>query len=124
LNIERMNQASELLKKNEDFTSFSKVHTQVNNFICHISEASWEKNGDEIVFTITANRFLRNMVRAIVGTMLDIGLERLSLEDFQKIIEQKNRCEAGISVPAHALFLTDVRYNWCDILLDDYEMDR
>jgi tRNA pseudouridine38-40 synthase len=119
-----MNQAADILKKNEDFTSFSKVHTQVNNFICHISEAFWEMKGDDLVFTITANRFLRNMVRAIVGTLLDVGLEKLTLEDFQNIIEQKNRCEAGISAPAHALFLTDVRYNWNEILPDNEETDR
>ena len=123
LNLEMMNHASELLKNNEDFTSFSKVHTQVNNFICHVLDAKWEKTGDDIIFTVTANRFLRNMVRAIVGTMLDVGLGKISLSDFQTIMEQKNRCEAGISVPAHALFLTDVRYNWHQILLDDYEMD-
>ncbi len=124
LNVEKMNEAAKLLKKNEDFTSFSKVHTQVNNFICHVSEAFWERKGEDVVFTITANRFLRNMVRAIVGTLLDVGLEKMSLEDFQSVIEKKDRCEAGISVPAHALFLTDVRYNWREILLDDYEMDR
>ena len=124
LNLDLMNQATELLKKNEDFTSFSKVHTQVNNFICHISEAFWEMKDNDLVFTITANRFLRNMVRAIVGTLLDVGLEKLTLEDFQNIIEQKNRCEAGISAPAHALFLTDVRYNWNEILLDNEETDR
>lgn len=124
LDLEKMNQAAELLKKNEDFTSFSKVHTQVNNFICHVSEAKWEKKSDDLVFTITANRFLRNMVRAIVGTLLDVGLGKLSLTDFQNIMEQKNRCEAGISVPAHALFLTEVRYNWREILLDDYEVER
>lgn len=124
LDLDKMNQAAELLKKNEDFTSFSKVHTQVNNFICHVTDARWEKKGDDLVFTITANRFLRNMVRAVVGTLLDVGLGKLSLQDFQSIIEQKNRCEAGISVPAHALFLTDVRYNWHEILLDAYEVER
>ncbi len=116
LDIARMNEAAEILLHNEDFTSFSKVHTQVNNFICHISQAQWNKEGNDIVFTITANRFLRNMVRAIVGTLLEVGWGKLSTDDFQKIINQKDRCKAGTSVPAHALFLTEVRYNWSQII--------
>ncbi|MCQ2283455.1 MAG: tRNA pseudouridine(38-40) synthase TruA [Bacteroidales bacterium] len=117
LDVEKMNEASALLLKNEDFTSFSKVHTQVNNFICHVTEAHWTQQGDDLVFTITANRFLRNMVRAIVGTLLDVGLHKISIDDFQNIINQKDRCEAGTSAPAGALFLTDVRYNWNEIIL-------
>lgn len=110
LNIERMNEAAALLLVNEDFTSFSKVHTQVNNFICHISHAQWQLQGNDLVFTITANRFLRNMVRAIVGTLLEVGLGKLTVEDFQNIINQKDRCKAKTSAPACALFLTDVKY--------------
>ncbi|MCR4680584.1 MAG: tRNA pseudouridine(38-40) synthase TruA [Bacteroidales bacterium] len=121
LDVDMMNAAATLLTHNEDFTSFSKVHTQVNNFICHVTYANWEQKGEEIVFTITSNRFLRNMVRAIVGTMLEVGLGRLSVEDFQNIIDQKDRCKAGASAPAHALFLTDVRYNWAEIRIDDNE---
>ena len=124
LDVDLMNQAAELLKKNEDFTSFSKVHTQVNNFICHVSEAVWEKKGDDLVFTITANRFLRNMVRAIVGTLLEVGLGKMSVQDFQKVLDRKDRCEAGTSVPAHALFLTDVRYNEHEILRNDDEIEK
>lgn len=119
LDIEKMNEAAALLLKNEDFTSFSKVHTQVNNFICHVTEARWEQVGDDLVFTISANRFLRNMVRAIVGTLIEVGLGKMSVEKFQDIINQKDRCKAGTSVPACALFLTDVRYNWGSILPSD-----
>ena len=117
--IKRMNEAAALLLENEDFTSFSKVHTQVNNFICHVTHAQWVLEGDDLVFTITANRFLRNMVRAIVGTLLDVGFGKLSVSDFQNIINQKDRCKAGISVPAGALFLTNVRYNWPEIIEDN-----
>lgn len=119
--IERMNEAAALLLENEDFTSFSKVHTQVKNFICHVTHAQWVLEGDDLVFTITANRFLRNMVRAVVGTLLDVGFGKLSVSDFQNIINQKDRCKAGISVPAGALFLTNVRYNWPEIIEDNDE---
>ncbi len=119
--IKRMNEAAALLLENEDFTSFSKVHTQVNNFICHVTHAQWVLEGDDLVFTITANRFLRNMVRAVVGTLLDVGFGKLSVSDFQNIINQKDRCKAGISVPADALFLTNVRYNWPEIIEDNDE---
>lgn len=110
LDVEKMNEAAALLLQNEDFTSFSKVHTQVNNFICHVTEAHWDRVGDDLVFTVTANRFLRNMVRALVGTLLEVGLGKISVEGFQDIINQKDRRAARTSVPAHALFLTKVRY--------------
>lgn len=116
LDVDAMNQAASLLLENDDFTSFSKVHTQVNNFICHVTNAHWHREGDDLIFTISANRFLRNMVRAVVGTLLEVGLGRISIADFQNIIDQKNRCEAGTSVPACALFLTDVRYPWHKLL--------
>lgn len=122
LEVERMNEAAALLCQHEDFTSFSKVHTQVNNFICHVMRAEWEQRDEELVFTITANRFLRNMVRAIVGTLLDVGRGRLTTEEFNQIILEKNRCQAGTSVPACALFLTDVRYTWADILPKQQEI--
>ncbi len=117
LDVEQMNKAAALLLQHEDFTSFSKVHTQVNNFICHVSEAVWHENDGELVFTITANRFLRNMVRAIVGTLLDVGLGKTSVAEFGDIMSQKDRCKAGTSVPACALFLSNVRYNWDEIRL-------
>lgn len=112
LNVELMNKAAQKLLGQHDFTSFSKVHTQVNNFICEVFEASWEESDGMLVFTISANRFLRNMVRAVVGTLLDVGRGKLSLEDFDLIIQQKDRRCAGTSVPAHALFLENVRYNF------------
>lgn len=110
LDVAKMNEAAALLLQNEDFTSFSKVHTQVNNFICHVTEAHWDVIGNELIFTVTANRFLRNMVRALVGTLLEIGMGKISVEGFQDIINKKDRCAARTSVPAHALFLTKVRY--------------
>lgn len=117
LDVKRMNEAAALLLQHDDFTSFSKVNTQVNNFICHVTEAFWQERDGELVFTITANRFLRNMVRAIVGTLLDVGLGKTSVSDFGNIINQKDRCKAGTSVPACALFLSNVRYNWDEIRL-------
>lgn len=110
IDVEKMNEAAALLLQNEDFTSFSKVHTQVNNFICHVTEAHWNRVDDELIFTVTANRFLRNMVRALVGTLLEVGFGKLTIQDFQNIINQKDRCAAKTSVPANALFLTEVRY--------------
>lgn len=111
LEVNKMNEAAQLLLKNEDFTSFSKVHTQVNNMRCHVTHAQWVERDGQLVFEITANRFLRNMVRAIVGTLLLVGKGKITVQDFQDIIEQKNRCKAGDSAPAHALFLEKVRYD-------------
>lgn len=111
LDVNKMNEAAQLLLKNEDFTSFSKVHTQVNNMRCHVTHAQWVERDGQLVFEITANRFLRNMVRAIVGTLLLVGKGKITVQDFQDIIEQKNRCKAGDSAPAHALFLEKVRYD-------------
>jgi pseudouridylate synthase I len=110
LDVDRMNEAASLLLKSEDFTSFSKVHTQVNNMRCHVTHAQWVERDGQLVFEITANRFLRNMVRAIVGTLLLVGKGKITVQDFQDIIEQKDRCKAGDSAPAHALFLENVRY--------------
>jgi tRNA pseudouridine38-40 synthase len=110
LDYDAMNQAAKVLLGEHDFTSFSKVHTDVKTMICTINEAHWDKRGDEWVFTIEANRFLRNMVRAIVGTLVEVGKGNYSVDDFRKIIEAKNRCAAGMSVPACGLFLTEVKY--------------
>jgi len=110
LDVEAMNLAAELLLKTKDFTSFSKVDTDVNNNLCDVKIAFWEQQDELLVFTITANRFLRNMVRAIVGTLLLVGKGKISIADFQEIIQQKNRCKAGVSVPACALFLEGVSY--------------
>lgn len=111
LDIDKMNEAASLLFKYSDFTSFSKLHTDTKTNICHLYEAKWGKNENQLIFTISADRFLRNMVRSIVGTLLDIGRGKTGLNDMIRIIEQKNRSEAGISVPAHALFLHEVKYN-------------
>ena len=112
LDVEAMNLAACFLIGNKDFTSFSKLHTDVHNNFCDVKEALWEQQGEQLVFTITANRFLRNMVRAIVGTLLMVGKEKISTADFQHIMLQKNRCKAGVSVPAHALFLEVVNYDF------------
>ncbi|WP_396146154.1 tRNA pseudouridine(38-40) synthase TruA [Flavobacterium sp.] len=110
LNIELMNEACKELFNHSDFECFSKVHTDVNTFNCKIMEAHWQQNGNKLIFTIAADRFLRNMVRAIVGTMVNIGLEKVSLQEFKQIIECKDRNKAGFSVPAHGLYLTKVEY--------------
>lgn len=109
-NIEKMNDACAIMMRHTDFTSFSKLHTDVKTNNCVIKEAYWQKEGSYLVFTIKADRFLRNMVRAIVGTMVEVGLEKISLEDFNNIIEAKDRCQAGQSVPAKGLFLIDIEY--------------
>lgn len=110
LNIEKMNEACKKLISYTDFTSFSKLHTQVNNNNCKILSASWEKDGDMVVFTIEANRFLRNMVRSIVGTLVEVGIEKISVKEFCEIIEAKDRKRAGASFPAKALFLHNIKY--------------
>jgi tRNA pseudouridine38-40 synthase len=112
LNIELMNEACKILLNHSDFECFSKVNTDVNTFNCKIVKANWQQNNDQLIFTISADRFLRNMVRAIVGTMINIGLEKVSLNDFTKIIESKDRNKAGFSVPAHGLYLTKVEYDY------------
>lgn len=110
LDVEKMNEACKILFEYIDFECFSKTHTDVNTFNCKIFEANWKQNEDKLVFTIAADRFLRNMVRAIVGTMINIGSGKVSLNDFRKIIESKNRSKAGFSVPAHGLYLTKIEY--------------
>jgi tRNA pseudouridine38-40 synthase len=110
LDVDLMNQCSQLLLKYKDFTSFSKVHTDVNNFNCDISEAKWDQKEAQLVFTVTANRFLRNMVRAIVGTMILVGKRKMDSKKFCSIIEAKNRSMAGPSVLAKGLFLKNIEY--------------
>jgi len=111
LNIESMNNAASILIITSDFTSFSKLHGNSKTNICKVLKAEWTQHDDLIVFTITANRFLRNMVRAIVGTLLEVGKGEISLKDFEKIIETKNRCMASTSAPAKGLFLTGIEYH-------------
>ena len=108
--IEVMNHLCKILLETDDFTSFSKLHTDVKTNICNVKYARWEQNGDDFVFTIQADRFLRNMVRSIVGTLLQAGRGRLSESEFRQIIDAKDRGVAGESAPAHALFLENVEY--------------
>lgn len=110
LKVEIMNKACEILIKYSDFTSFSKLHTDVKTHICKIKSALWENKNEMYVFTITANRFLRNMVRAIVGSMIDVGRNKISLTEFEEIIKAKDRSKAGFSAPAKGLFLTKIDY--------------
>ena len=108
--VNRMNEAAKLLLEYEDFESFSKVKTDVYTFNCNVTQAFWKQENELLTFYISANRFLRNMVRAIVGTLLDVGLGKLTVADFKEIIESKNRSNAGLSVPAKGLFLTQIKY--------------
>ncbi len=110
LDVAKMNEACKILIGTKDFTSFSKLHTDVNNNICTITTAEWKQNDDKLVFTISANRFLRNMVRSIVGTLIEIGKGKISLQDFCVIIDSKDRQKAGQSIPACGLTLCDIVY--------------
>ena len=106
-----MNQAANVLMEYEDFTSFSKSNTDTKTNNCTITCARWDRVEDgKWRFTITANRFLRNMVRAVVGTLVEVGRHRMTIDDFRKVIEGKKRTEAGESMPGHALFLERVEY--------------
>lgn len=112
LEIPLMNEAAAYLLTIEDFTSFSKLHTQTHTNICKVTKAIWHTTDEQLIFEISANRFLRNMVRAVVGTLLWVGNGKITLEQFKEIVAAKNRCKAGFSVPANALFLEDIRYNF------------
>lgn len=109
--FELMNQAAVVLMEYTDFTSFSKVNTDTKTNDCTITEAHWDRVGEgQWRFTITANRFLRNMVRAIVGTLMEVGRGRMTIEQLRNVVDAKDRCRAGDSVPGNALFLVDVKY--------------
>lgn len=110
LDIGEMNEAAQFLLSHSDFESFSKSNSDVKTFICDVGKATWEDREDKLVFTISADRFLRNMVRAVVGTLLDVGLGKMKPEGVNAVIESKNRSEAGVSVPAKGLYLTKVLY--------------
>lgn len=110
LDVEAMNRAAKRLFDYTDFTSFSKLHTDVKTNNCRIDHACWQMEGDKLVFTVTADRFLRNMVRAIVGTLVEVGRGKITEQQFCEIIEKKDRCSAGTSVPGNALFLWDITY--------------
>ena len=110
LDIENMIEATKILFQYKDFQCFSKSNTDVKTYHCNIMKAEWVLVNNELQFTIKADRFLRNMVRAIVGTLINIGLGKIAVDDLHTIIKSKNRSEAGFSVPAHALYLTAVQY--------------
>lgn len=108
---EAMNHAARVLLDTDDFTSFSKVNNDQKTNICHVTHAEWVQVEDDLWrFEITANRFLRNMVRAVVGTLLEVGRGRMTRDEFCRVISQKDRCSAGESVPGNALFLVDIKY--------------
>ena len=110
LDVEKINEAASKLLLHEDFESFSKVHTDVNHFRCKITEARIEKEENVLIFTISANRFLRGMVRAIVGTLIEVGLRKITVDEFERIIQEKDRKKAGQSVSADGLYLFRVHY--------------
>ncbi|MEN1785061.1 MAG: tRNA pseudouridine(38-40) synthase TruA [Bacteroidota bacterium] len=110
LDIPQMTTAASLLMDYQDFKCFSKAHSDVKTYLCDITHAEWTNTGDLLRFTITADRFLRNMVRAIVGTLLEIGLGKRSVAEMKSIIESRDRSRAGVSVPAKGLYLTRVTY--------------
>ena len=110
LTLKKMNEAAKILMEYNDFECFSKKNTDVKTYICDVMHAEWNRQHEMIIFTITADRFLRNMVRAIVGTLLDVGTLKLSLHDFKHIIEGKKREHAGASVPAQGLYLKRITY--------------
>lgn len=112
LDVNKMNEACKILFEYEDFGSFAKIGGDNKTNICKIYRADWEQNGNELKFTVSADRFLRNMVRAIVGTMVEVGSGKISPSAMREIIEAQNRGEAGSSAPAHALFLVDVGYEF------------
>jgi tRNA pseudouridine38-40 synthase len=110
LDVKLMEQAAVLLFDYNDFTSFSKLHSQTLSNECQIFEAEWKEESELLIFRISANRFLRNMVRAVVGTLIEVGRSKLTIDQFREVIEAKNRSNAGFSVPAHGLYLVEVKY--------------
>jgi len=110
LDVPTMNRAAALLCGKHDFQSFSKVKTDVNHFICEVTAAHWNQKGELLVFRISANRFLRGMVRAIVGTLLDVGSGKITVKRFAEIIQGKDRKNAGMNVPPEGLYLINVKY--------------
>ena len=111
IDFAKMNEAARLLLDYEDFGAFCKSHTDVKTTLCRVTEARWHQTSPTTwYFEITANRFLRNMVRAIVGTLVEVGRGRMTLDDFRRVVEGKRRTDAGESMPANALFLVDIKY--------------
>tara|TARA_B100001093_G_scaffold76870_1_gene67851 strand:+ start:481 stop:1236 length:756 start_codon:yes stop_codon:yes gene_type:complete len=116
LDLKKMNLCSDILFDYNDFKCFSKSKSDVKTYNCNILYAKWEIINEAFVFKIKADRFLRNMVRAIVGTLIEVGLDKISQEEFESIVKKRDRNLAGYSVPAHALFLKKIEYNWVEIL--------
>jgi tRNA pseudouridine38-40 synthase len=110
LDLDKMNAAAAKIKETTDFEAFAKVNNNHKHFICKVYDVKWEREGSRIIFTIRANRFLRNMVRALVGTMVDVGTGKISLEEFDNIIKSGSRSQAGTSVPAQGLHLAKIEY--------------
>jgi tRNA pseudouridine38-40 synthase len=110
LDIDAMNQAASLLIGKKDFECFSKSKTDVRTYLCHVKYAHWSTHGDKFIFKITADRFLRNMVRAVVGTLLNVGFGKVSPDYVNEVIKSKDRSKAGVSVPAKGLYLTSINY--------------
>ncbi len=110
LDVNKMNKAAKLLIQKTDFSCFSKSKTDTFTNDCDVKEAYWKEENNLLIFTISADRFLRNMVRAIVGTLLEVGLSKIEVEEINNIIASKNRSDAGTSVPAHGLYLTKIKY--------------
>ncbi len=111
LNLDKLNLAAALIMKYEDFTSFSKQHTQVNNFICKIEKSEWSLEENTIVYNVIANRFLRGMVKGLVGTMLRVATNKISIDEFKKVIESKDLSNVDFSPPSHGLFLKGVDFS-------------
>jgi len=110
LNVELMNEAAHVLLQTKEFGAFCKAGADNHTDFCDVREAIWKKTNDQLIFCITADRFLRNMVRAIVGTLLDVGLRKITVDEFKQIVNSQDRRKAGVSVPAHGLYLTDIKY--------------
>lgn len=116
LDLDLMNKAAAKLILTDDFTSFAKLHSDAKTNICHVKRADWKMESDTMaVFTISADRFLRNMVRAVVGTLVDVGRGKMTPDGFDEVIRSRNRCAAGQSMPGEALFLWDVKYPYINV---------
>lgn len=112
LALEKMNQAAALLTQHSDFTSFAKLHGGSKTNLCKVVSAVWQEKNNQLIFSVKADRFLRNMVRALVGTLLEVGLEKLSVKGFEEVIMKHDRAAAGVSVPPQGLFLTHIEYDF------------
>lgn len=110
LSFDHLNQAASIIKEYSDFTSFSKRNTQVKSFLCNIESSEWVIENDQLIYKVTANRFLRGMVRALTATMLKVGRQKMGLEEFRAVIEVKDCTMASFAVPAHGLFLSRVNF--------------